>query len=102
MVDMSWSAEPALSADEVEVLFPGGELPTREAWWRRRLVQLVAVIALAVSVSYLWWRVTSTFADTLWISIPVWMLEVHAVVSLALFTFSLWDVDSEEPPAPVT
>ena len=35
-----------------------------------------------------------------WLSVPLLLLEAHAVVGLALFTFSLWDLDAT-PPAPV-
>ena len=60
-----------------------------------------AVLALAVSVVYLTWRAGYTLGTDLWISIPLWLLELYAVVGLGLFTFSLWDLDSVKPPAEV-
>ena len=70
---------------------------------RRRRVRLLAVAALAVSVAYLTWRVTQTLDWSVWwLSVPMLLLEVHAVVGLALFTFSLWDLDGVVPAGPVS
>jgi cellulose synthase/poly-beta-1,6-N-acetylglucosamine synthase-like glycosyltransferase len=98
-------AEPA---DEVrppgspqEPLFAGGELPAPERPSRRRSIQLVAVIALLASTAYVTWRVAFTLSADLWISIPLWLLELHAALSLALFVFSLWDLDRQTIPAQV-
>ncbi len=47
------------------------------------------------------WRATSTLnLSAWWLSVPLLLLEVHAVFGLGLFTFSLWDVDSVPPVAP--
>src|SRR5680860_804399 len=65
---------------------------------RKRLTKGVslAVLALLVSVAYLVWRATQTLDLAVWwLSVPLLLLEVHAVVGLALFTFSLWDVCDE-------
>ncbi|HEY3237915.1 MAG TPA: glycosyltransferase, partial [Acidimicrobiia bacterium] len=44
---------------------------------------------------YLAWRVTSTLnLAAWWLSVPLVLLEAHAVFGLGLFAFSLWDVDS--------
>ncbi len=82
-------------------LFPGGGLPAPETRARRRSIQLVAVVSLIVSLVYLGWRVGFTLGASLWISIPLWLLEFHAVVGLGLFAFSLWDLDRQSVPAPL-
>jgi cellulose synthase (UDP-forming) len=73
---------------------PGRELPLPESPRRRLLIRSVGVIALAATLVYLAWRLTATIPlDVWWLSIPLFVLEVHAALGLALFTFSLWDVD---------
>jgi cellulose synthase/poly-beta-1,6-N-acetylglucosamine synthase-like glycosyltransferase len=73
------------------------EPESKSTKWR---IRVIAVAALVMSVAYLLWRVTSTLnLAAWWLSVPLFLLEVHAVVGLGLFTFSLWDVDSV-PPAP--
>ena len=75
------------------------EVPESRA--RRRVVRAVAVTALLVSAAYLWWRVTATVEPaTWWIAVPLLVLEIHAVSGLALFTFSLWDLDAAPTAAP--
>ncbi|HVC67349.1 MAG TPA: glycosyltransferase [Acidimicrobiales bacterium] len=54
-------------------------------------------MALLVSVVYLTWRAGFTLGTDLWISIPLWLLEIYAAVGLGLFTFSLWNLDSVRP-----
>jgi cellulose synthase/poly-beta-1,6-N-acetylglucosamine synthase-like glycosyltransferase len=77
---------------------PGRDLPVPETARRRFLVRSVAIIALAATLIYLAWRLTSTIPlDVWWLSIPLFVLEVHAALGLALFTFSLWDVDRRPP-----
>ena len=63
-------------------------------------VHVSALLALAVSVAYLVWRVGWTLG-TWWIAVPLWLLEAHAVLGLGLYTFSLWNLDSVPPAAPV-
>ncbi len=82
-------------------LFAGGALPEPETVVRRRLIHVVAILALLASSGYLGWRVGFTLAGSLWISIPLWILELHAAVGLALFAFSLWDLDRQVVPTPV-
>jgi cellulose synthase (UDP-forming) len=82
-------------------LFPGGGLPPPETPRRRRSIQLVAVLALVVSVIYLTWRACFTLGGNLWVSLPLWMLELYAAVGLGLFTFSLWNLDRQLVPEPV-
>ncbi len=79
--------------------FAGGELPPPESPRRRRAIHAGAVFALVVSAAYLVWRAVATLGADRWISVPLWVLEFSAVVSLALFTFALWDVD-RRPLAP--
>lgn len=85
-------------------VFSGGEaeLLAPETKARKAAIHLVAVVALIVSGAYIFWRAGFTLGGNLWISIPLWLLEFHALLSLGLFTFSLWDVDGTEIPAPVT
>ena len=78
-----------------------GELPAPESRRRVLTIRLVAIAALALSVGYLWWRITCTLGAGLWLSVPVWLLELHATGSLALFVFSLWDLDRAPVPPPV-
>ncbi len=76
-----------------------GELPRPEPARRLLVTRAVAVAALAVSALYLAWRVTSTLnPDAWWLSVVLLVLEVHAVLGLALFAFSLWDVDRRPTP----
>lgn len=73
------------------------EPESNSAKWQTRAL---AVAALAVSVAYLIWRAGFTLnLSAWWLSVPLLLLEVHAVAGLALFAFSLWDIDSL-PPAP--
>ena len=73
---------------------PGRDMPAPEARSRAWAIRAIAVVALAVTVAYLLWRATSTLAmNVWWVSIPLYIMEVHAAVGLGLFTFSLWDVD---------
>lgn len=74
--------------------------PRPESRSTKRRIRVLAVVALAVSVAYLVWRALFTLNPSAWwLSIPLLVLEAHAVAGLALFAFSLWDVDSV-PPAP--
>jgi cellulose synthase/poly-beta-1,6-N-acetylglucosamine synthase-like glycosyltransferase len=73
---------------------PGRTLPAPESRRRVWAIRLIAVVALADTLAYLVWRAGWTLAlDVWWVSIPLFVLEVHAFLGLALFTFSLWDVD---------
>src|SRR6478609_8657019 len=90
-----------LSEPPDDGLFPGGALPVPETRLRRRSIQLVALVALLASAVYLTWRVGFTLGASLWIAVPLWLLELHAAVGLGLFAFSLWDLDRQTIPAPV-
>lgn len=60
------------------------------------------MIALLLSALYLTWRTAFTLnMEAWWLSLPLLVLEMHAVAGLALFTFSLWDLDGAQPAAVV-
>ena len=72
----------------------GRGLPFAESRRRAFAVRGLAVVALLVTTVYLAWRVAFTVDPAApWLSIPLVVLEIHAALGLALFTFSLWDVD---------
>ena len=80
--------------------FPGGAA-YRETRARKTAVHVVSLLTLALTVLYLTWRAAFTLnPDAWWLSVPLLLLEVHAAVGLALYVFSLWDLDAN-PPAPV-
>lgn len=57
-------------------------------------MRTVAVVALAVTGAYIGWRALATLNLEAWyLAFPMLVLEIHAALGLALFTFSLWDVD---------
>lgn len=83
---------------EVQPSNPQMALPPLEAQWRTLLIRAVAVLALIVGLVYLIWRAVFTVDLVVWwISIPLLVCEVHALVGLVLYTFSLWDVNSRPP-----
>ncbi len=82
---------------------PTPALPVPEGRIRRLVIHSVAVAALLVSAVYLGWRIASTLDLAVWwASIPLVVLEIHATIGLALFTFSLWDVDRRPAHRDVT
>jgi cellulose synthase (UDP-forming) len=67
----------------------------REGRGRRRVVRAAAVAAVLVTAGYLGWRVTSTLAGaTGWLAGCLLALEIHALLSLAVHAFDLWDLDA--------
>jgi cellulose synthase (UDP-forming) len=69
-------------------------LPARESPRRRAFIRSVAVAALGMSVAYLTWRGLFTLdAGAAWLSVPLYLLEIHAAFGLFLFTVSMWDID---------
>jgi cellulose synthase (UDP-forming) len=75
---------------------PGHQLglPDPETSTRRFITRLVAIVALLATAGYLTWRAFATLNPTAWyLSVPLLVLEMHAGLGLALFTFSLWDID---------
>jgi cellulose synthase (UDP-forming) len=82
--------------------FPRSGLPEPETVGRRRLTQVVIIIAIAVGVAYLAWRiVASVNMRVWWVSVPLLVLEAHALVGLMLFATSLWDLDAVAPADPI-
>ena len=82
---------------------PGRGLPSPESGAQRLYIRSIALLAIAVSVAYLAWRVTSTVdLSVWWLSVPLVLFEVHAFVGLVLFTFSLWDIDRRPATREVT
>jgi cellulose synthase/poly-beta-1,6-N-acetylglucosamine synthase-like glycosyltransferase len=70
--------------------------PAARTW----TIRVSALLALGVGLVYLVWRATSTLhPEAMTLSVALLLLEVHAWLGLALFTFSLWDVDGA-PPIP--
>jgi cellulose synthase (UDP-forming) len=81
-------------------VFPGGAA-YRESRRRLAAIRTVALLALALTAVYLTWRAAFTLnLPAWWLSVPLLLLEVHAALGLALYAFSLWDLDAH-PPAPV-
>ena len=75
-------------------------LPAPEPRGRRAVIRMTALVAIATTAAYLAWRIGFTVRQSLWLAIPLWLLELHALVGLGLFTFSLWDLDAAPRPAP--
>lgn len=74
--------------------FPSAGMPQPESVPRRRWIQSVAVGALLSTLGYLIWRTLSTINGTaLYLSLPMLVLEVHALLSLGLYTADMWNVD---------
>ncbi len=83
--------------------FPDGGLPAPETRARKALVRGTALVALAVTAAYLAWRLTGTIDMAWWwVSIPLFLVEVHNAIGLLLYTVALWDVDPGTPPRPGT
>jgi cellulose synthase (UDP-forming) len=81
--------------------FPDGA-ERRAAGARDVLARAAGALALAVSVAYLVWRALATIdLATWWLSIPLYVLELHAAAGIALYTFSLWDVHAGPRARPV-
>jgi cellulose synthase (UDP-forming) len=70
-------------------------MPTPESARRTALVRGSAVTAIAATLTYLCWRLTSTLdGASLILAIPLLLLEMHSLLSLALHTVNLWELDS--------
>jgi cellulose synthase (UDP-forming) len=66
---------------------------------RRALIRVAAVLALLLAVGYLGWRITSTLGGaTAWLAACFLALEIHAVLSVAVHAFDLWDLDAAPVP----
>jgi len=82
--------------------FAGGGIREPESAGQKLMIRSVGLLAIVVSFAYLLWRALFTIdLGVWWVAIPFFGLEAHALLSLALFTFSLWDMDSVQPGRPV-
>ncbi|HEX6678150.1 MAG TPA: glycosyltransferase [Actinomycetes bacterium] len=69
---------------------------------RDRAARAVAALALAATVAYLGWRAVATIDPALWwLSLPMYLLEVHAALGLGLYAFSLWNLGAGPRPRPL-
>ena len=75
-------------------------LPAPEPKGRRAVIRTTALVAIVATAAYLGWRIGFTVRQSLWLAIPLWLLELHALAGLGLFTFSLWDLDAAPRPPP--
>jgi cellulose synthase/poly-beta-1,6-N-acetylglucosamine synthase-like glycosyltransferase len=77
-------------------IFRDGSLPAPESAARLALIHGVALLALAVTVAYLAWRLTGTISvQWWWVAIPLFVVEVHNAFGLTLYTVALWRVDAQ-------
>lgn len=94
--------DSASSGKPVLPIFPGGALPPPESAARKAVIRGVALLALTTGALYLTWRaLASVNLAHWWVAVPLYLLEVHSFLGLALFTFSLWEVDTIPAPPPV-
>ena len=88
------SSSPVPAPGWLRPSVPGRDLPVPEPTLRRWSIRAVALLALAVTATYLAWRIGWTIDPAVpWLSVALVALEIHAALGLVLFTFSLWDVD---------
>ena len=81
--------------------FPDGATPGGPRI-RDLVTRAVAVLALTATAAYLGWRAVATIDPAVWwVSIPLYVLELHAALGLGLYTFSLWDVHAGPRARPV-
>ncbi len=67
-----------------------------------RGIRLVTCLALLTGTGYLSWRLAATVSLSVWwLSVPLLLLEVHAMATFALFAFTAWDVSVLPRAAPV-
>ena len=80
--------------------FPDGSMPHPESPARKLLVRGWAVAAIAVTVTYLLWRLTGTInLAWWWVAIPLFIVEIHNALGLLLYTVALWNLDPDVPPS---
>jgi cellulose synthase (UDP-forming) len=81
--------------------FPDGRPPDGPQV-RELVARAVAVLALVATVAYLVWRAVATIDPGVWwLSVLLYLLELHAAVGLGLYVFSLWDVHTGPRTRPV-
>lgn len=67
-----------------------------------RLRRVLAVVAIAVTAYYLWWRITETFnPHALLFSWLLWSAELFGFVTTALFYFTVWRPVTRDAPPPL-
>ena len=67
-----------------------------------RVRRAVAVLAVAVTIYYLYWRVTETFnPNALFFSWSLWCAEVFGFLTTLLFYFTVWKPTTREAPEPL-
>ena len=73
-------------------------MPAPESRERQLLIRAIALLAISVTLAYLAWRLTSTINIAWWwISLPLFIVEVHNGLGLVLYTIALWNVDPDDP-----
>src|SRR5579863_7367934 len=96
------NGDGGLGSRDADSLLEGAGLPAPETRGRLLVIRTTALLAIAATLAYLSWRIGFTVRSSLWLAIPLWLLELHALIGLVLFTFSLWDLDSVTVPEPRT
>jgi cellulose synthase (UDP-forming) len=70
---------------------------------KTRRIRLLAILAIAVGVGYVVWRLTVSLSPlSIALGVPLLVLEVWSVLAFALSAFVHWDVDSVDRPEPVS
>jgi cellulose synthase (UDP-forming) len=79
------------------------DVPLPESARRRRAAQALGMVGLLVGVGYLTWRVLATIPGaSWWLAWPLVLLELHALVTFALYFHVLWHPGAVPPPVPVS
>jgi len=86
--------QPTRTATRRAAAAADAAIPARESPRRRAAIRSVAIGTLMLSAAYLVWRGLFTLdVGAAWLSLSLYLLEIHAAFGLFLFTLSLWDVD---------
>jgi cellulose synthase (UDP-forming) len=81
-------------------VFRDGSAPRPESVARRLRIRGIALLAIAITTAYLFWRLTSTIhLGWWWVAIPMFLVELHNAFGLGLYTIALWSLDAEPRPA---
>jgi cellulose synthase (UDP-forming) len=76
-------------------------VPPAESRRRRHGIQTLALVAIALTLAWIAWRVLDTLdGAALWLGVPLVLLEVHALLSLCFHTLDLWNLDAAPPAEP--
>ena len=89
-----------MPAERPSAIFRDGSMPARESAGRKLLIRGTAVLAIAVTIGYLSWRVAAGTVNLgwWWVAIPLLVVEIHNAFGLILYTFALWSLDADPPP----